>query len=35
MNGIRAKEEDGEWEVELVSSVVEALGREEKERGPG
>ena len=31
-DGIRADEEDGEWEVELVSAVVEALAGEERAR---
>jgi hypothetical protein len=32
MDGIRADEEDGEWKVELVSAVAEALaGKEESE----
>jgi hypothetical protein len=29
-DGIRADKEDGEWEVELVSAVVEALADEEE-----
>lgn len=29
MDGIRAHEEDGEWEVELVSAIVEALAVQE------
>jgi hypothetical protein len=29
VDGIRAGEEDGEWEMELVSAVAEALGSEE------
>jgi len=30
VGGIRAGEEGGEWEVELVSAVAEALGSEEE-----
>ena len=33
MDGIQADEEDAEWEVELVSAVVEALAGEEERRG--
>ena len=34
-DGIRADEEDGEWEVELVSAVVEALAGEEESEDAG
>ena len=34
-DGIRAEEEDGEWEVELVSAVVEALASEEESEDVG
>ena len=34
-DGIRADEEDGEWEVELVSTVVEALADEEESEDAG
>ena len=35
VDGIRADEEDGEWEVELVSAVVEALAGEEESEDAG
>ena len=35
VDGIRADEEDGEWEVELVSAVVEALAGEEEREDAG
>ena len=35
IDGIRAGEEDGEWEVELVSAVAEALGSEEESEDAG
>ena len=35
MDGIRIDEEDGEWEVELVSAVVEALAGEEESEDVG
>ena len=34
-DGIRADEEDGEWEVELVSAVAEALAGEEESEDAG
>ncbi|KAI0297630.1 hypothetical protein BC826DRAFT_1184547 [Russula brevipes] len=33
VGGNRAGEEDGEWEMELVSAVAEALGSEEESEG--
>ena len=35
IDGIRAGEEDGEWEVELVSAVTEALANEEESEDAG
>ena len=35
VDGIRAGEEDGEWEVELVSAVTEALANEEESEDAG
>jgi hypothetical protein len=35
VDGIRKDEEDGEWEVELVSAVVEALAGEEESEDAG
>ena len=35
MDGIWADEEDGEWEVELVSAVVEALVGEDESENAG
>ena len=35
MDGIWADEEDGEWEVELVSAIVEALAGEEESEDAG
>ena len=35
INGLRESEEDGEWEVELVSAVAEALGNEEESEDAG
>jgi hypothetical protein len=35
VDGIRAGEEDGEWEMELVSAVAEALGSEEESEDAG
>lgn len=35
VDGIRADEEDGEWEVELVSAVAEALAGEEESEDAG
>jgi desumoylating isopeptidase 1 len=35
INGIRESEEDGEWEVELISAVAEALGSEEESEDVG
>jgi len=35
IDGIRANEEDGEWEVELVSAVAEALGNEDESEDAG
>jgi len=34
-DGIRAGEEDGEWEMELVSAVAEVLGSEEVSEDAG
>jgi hypothetical protein len=34
VDGIRADGEDGEWEVELVSGVAEALAGEEESEDP-
>jgi hypothetical protein len=34
-DGIRADEEDGEWEVELVSAVAEALAGEDESEDAG
>jgi hypothetical protein len=35
VNGLRENEEDGEWEVELVSAVAEALANEEESEDAG
>jgi hypothetical protein len=35
VDGIREGEEDGEWEVELVSAVAEALAGEEESEDAG
>ena len=35
VDGIQADEEDGEWEVELVNAVVEALASEEERENAG
>ena len=35
VDGFRTDEEDGEWEVELVSAVVEALAGEEESKDAG
>jgi hypothetical protein len=35
INGLREGEEDGEWEVELVSAVAEALANEEESEDAG
>jgi hypothetical protein len=35
VDGIRVDEEDGEWEVELVSAVTEALANEEESEDAG
>ncbi len=35
VNGLREGEEDGEWEVELVSAVAEALANEEESEDAG
>ena len=35
INGLRESEEDGEWEVELVSAVAEALANEEESEDAG
>jgi hypothetical protein len=35
VNGLREDEEDGEWEVELVSAVAEALANEEESEDAG